>query len=292
MKQRKVWKNMKLSVELYTLSKRFGDCEAIKLTKKCGFDAIDYSYYWDKEKEVLGENYREFAQNIRKCLEENDMYCNQAHAPFSFAYENKMDISDEKYLWLVRSLESAAILGAENIVVHSVNVPTGVDFEEYNTLFYKSLVKYCEKFKIHIAVENLFSIDTKRKCVKGKIGTAEELNRIVKKIDSPWVVACVDIGHAALTGNEPENFIEQMSSNTLKSLHVQDNDYVSDRHTVPYLGELNWTAIMQSLKRIEYAGDLTFEIFNYLKRFPDELIPEALRFAASVGRYLISIYDN
>ena len=137
MKQRKVWKNMKLSVELYTLSKRFGDCEAIKLTKKCGFDAIDYSYYWDKEKEVLGENYREFAQNIRKCLEENDMYCNQAHAPFSFAYENKMDISDEKYLWLVRSLESAAILGAENIVVHSVNVPTGVDFEEYNTKFGK-----------------------------------------------------------------------------------------------------------------------------------------------------------
>ena len=102
----------------------------------------------------------------------------------------------------------------------------------------------------------------------------------------------MDFGHAALTGNEPVNFIEQMSSNTLKALHVQDNDYVSDRHTVPYLGELNWTAIMQSLKRIEYAGDLTFEIFNYLKRFPDELIPEALRFAASVGRYLISIYDN
>lgn len=103
--------------------------------------------------------------------------------------------------------------------------------------------------------------------------------------------ACVDIGHASLTGYEPEDFIEKMQPKYLKALHVQDNDYISDRHILPYTGDLNWKAIMTSLKNIGYDGDLTFEIFNYLKKFPDDLIPDALKFAVSIGKYLVSNFN-
>jgi sugar phosphate isomerase/epimerase len=284
---------MKLSVELYTISDRFGDYKAIDMAKEAGFDAIDYSYYWNNEKEeILGVTYKEYAEKLRIHLDETGIECNQAHAPFSLKYGCVFDISEQKYLWLVHSLESAAILGAENIIVHSIMVPKGVNFEEYNINFYKSLIPYCEKFGIHVAVENLFAIDNKRKHLIGMLGSPEELNRIVEKINSPWVVACVDIGHASLTGYEPEEFIDGINPCILKSLHVQDNDYISDRHIIPYTGELNWEAIMTSLKKIGYNGELTFEIFKYLKKFPEALVLDAMKFAVSVGKYLVSIYEK
>lgn len=284
---------MKLSVELYTIAQKLGDFKAIELVKDAGFDAIDYSYYYEKECEaVLGDGYKEYAEKLRKHLDKVGIVCNQAHAPFTFTYGLKNDILEQKYLLMVRALESASILGAENIVVHSISVPDDVDFEEYNVKYYKSFIPYCEKFGIHIAVENLFSRDLRRKRLNGKLGTPEELNRIVEKINSPWVVACVDIGHAALTGFEPENFISRMNPNILKALHVQDNDYIDDRHILPYTGELNWEAIMKSLKKAGYEGDLTFEIVKYLDKFPKELFPEVLKFSALVGKHLISIYNK
>lgn len=284
---------MKLSVELSALTVKFGDYKAAELAKEAGFDAIDYSYYWDGENEtVLGEGYREYAQNLRAHLDKIGIVCNQAHAPFSLKYGCAFDTSDKQYLWLVHSIESAAILGAENIIVHSLAVPQDVDFEAYNLKYYKSLVPYCEKFGIHVSVENLFSYDSKRHYYKGRLGSPEELNRMVEKINSPWINACVDIGHAALTGYEPEDFIAKMSSNVLKALHVHDNDYIGDRHIIPYTGELNWDAIMKSLKNIGYDGELTFEIFCYLKKFPDELVPDALKLAVSIGRHLISVYNG
>jgi len=284
---------MKLSVELYTLAQRFGDFKAIEMAKESGFDAIDYSYYYAKEcEEILGDGYRGYAEKLRKHLDEVGIVCNQAHAPFSFRYGMEKNISEEKYLWMTRALESASILGAKNIIVHSITVPDGVDFEKYNIEYYKSFIPYCEKFGIHVAVENLFSRDNKRKRINGKLGSPEELSGIVEKINSPWIVACVDIGHAALTGYEPEDFIKKMNPSVLKALHVQDNDYLDDRHILPYTGELNWEAIMESLKKAEYDGDLTFEIIKFLDKFPDDLLPEAMSFAAFVGKHLVSIYNK
>ena len=49
---------------------------------------------------------------------------------------------------------------------------------------------------------------------------------------------------------------------------------------------------MTSLKNIGYDGELTFEIIVYLKKFPKELLPESLKFAAAIGKHLISIYEK
>ena len=284
---------MKLSVELYSVAKCFGDHKAIDLIRQAGFDAVDFSYYYEKEcEEILGENYKEYARELRAHLDEVGLSCNQAHAPFTFKYGMSRDTSDPKYLNIVRALESAAILGAENIVVHSITVPEDVDFEAYNIAYYRSFIPYCEAFNIHVAVENLFAKDAKRNRFVGKIGTPEELNSIVKKINSPWIVACVDVGHASLTGYEPEDFISRVDPDILKCLHIQDNDYLGDRHMLPYLSDLNWSVIMTALKKSGYKGDLTLEIVKYLQRFPQELIPDALKFAVVIGKHLISIYEN
>ena len=284
---------MKLSVEAYAVTRKLGDAEAFRAIKNAGFDAVDYSYYWENETDtVLGDGYSEYALYLRSLLDKTGLSCNQAHAPFSFKYGEKTNPSEPSYLRLVRSIESASVLGAKSIVVHSINVPENENFTEYNLEFYKGLLPLCEKYGIRLAVENLFRIDLKRKHPIGKLGTPAELNGMIEMLDSEYAVACVDVGHASLTGYEPERFLAQVTPEKLCALHIQDTDYISDLHTVPYNGALNWNAVMSTLKSIGYKGELTMEIFNFLGKFPPELIPAALGFANAVGRHLISIYDK
>lgn len=284
---------MKISVDIYTIAERFGDIKAIEMIKEAGFDAIDYSYCDNKDCEtVLGDNYREYATKIREHLDKNGIVCNQAHAPYSLEYGVDFCESDVKYRSVLRAIESASILGAQTIVIHSVTVPVGVDFEQYNIDFYRSFIPYCQKFGICVAVENLFYRDIKRKRLIGKLGSPAELNAMVSKINSPWIVTCVDIGHAALTGYEPEDFIEAITPGSLRALHVQDNDYLDDRHVLPYSGQLNWEAIMRSLRAYGYTGDLTFEILKYFDGYPDELLPTVLKFCCDIAKHLVSIYND
>jgi len=219
---------MKLSIETYALREKFGDRGAILLAKEAGFDAVDYSYYWftnhdlwlSQNQDTLGEKYVAYAKELRAFLDEIGMECNQAHAPFTVGYGSRFDESDRGYVMLLRSMESAAILGAKSIIVHANEVPKDVDLEEHNIAFYRTLIPYCEKYGICVAVENLFNTDRETGVITPRIGSPGELNRIVAALDSPYIVACVDVGHAALTGYAPEDFIAGVNPSILKALHI------------------------------------------------------------------------
>lgn len=284
---------MKISVEIYTLAEKFGDFKAIEILKEAGFDAVDYSYYYNKDcDEVLGDGYIEYAKKIREHLDKVGLSCNQAHAPFHFAYGSEMNESDPMYRSIVRSIESAAILGAKSIVVHSALVPEDVDGEAYNVEFYKSLIPYCEKAGIKIAIENLFLTDKKRGRFASRFGTPETLNALIEKVDSPYAVACIDVAHAELTGTDADKFIRKVKPGYLQALHIHDNDYITDKHLLPYSGKFNWENIMTALKDYGYEGELTLEVIGWLSMLPDELLPAGMKFAAETARHLTSIFDK
>ena len=286
---------MKLSIDNGMLLARFGVYESARMIKEAGFDCIDMTYYTvPVDSPLLDDGYREYAIKLKEYLDELGLECNQAHAPFVFAYGDRFSLEDPHYRAIVRSVESAAILGAKVIVVHSVGHRQGNDIlfdRAYNLDYYRSLIPYCEKFGIRIAVENLFEYGQNGEFV-GRLGTPEELSEFVLELDSPCFCACLDTGHASLTGVKPEDFVAGMRADTLQVLHVHDGDYLGDRHTLPYLMDFDWQKIMCALKKIGYNGELTFEILNYFRNIPKELIPEALRFAEKTGRYLIGIYKN
>ncbi len=282
---------MRLAVESFVLRERFGDKDGLTVIRDAGFDCVDYSFYWgDASFPMYTDAYRTYAEEIRAHLDQLGLVCNQAHAPFSVRYGTSMTEEDPDYRNVTRAIEAAAILGAESIVIHSIGVPEKTEDEfAYNLRYYRSLEPYAARFGILIAVENLFYRDTKRNCISGRLGRPEELNAMIRELNSPWYSVCIDVGHAAITGNEPEEMIAKTDPGILRGLHIQDTDYRDDRHLLPYLGAHNWPAIMQALKDYGYTGDFTFELTGYLKRLPAPLLPEALRFAHSVGRYLLNL---
>lgn len=279
---------MQLSIEIYNLRKRYGDRKAIEMLKKAGFDCVDYSFYWlEDSDDAISEKYIEHAQMVREILEDNDMTCNQAHAPLGYGYGREFDVSDKEYQKIVRSMEAASIMGAKSIIVHAVQVPKDIDLFEYNIRFYKSLEPYAEKFGICIAIENLWDYDSKRKYIYGRLHTPDILYGMLDALESPWFVICIDVGHAAITGYEPEEIIRQLNNKVLRALHIHDNDYCGDKHWLPYTGEFNWDEILKALKEIDYQGEFTLEIFKFLENAEDEFMEEALKFAAKTGRYLV-----
>ena len=287
---------MKLSIDNGMLLLRFGVFESVKMIKEAGFDCVDMTYYMSPiDSPLLNDDFRGYAVQLRAYLDSLGLECNQAHAPFFFAYGDRFDPDDAHYRSIIRSMESAAILGARTIVVHSVGHRQGdeVLFDRaYNLAYYRSLIPYCEKFGIRVAVENLVEHGAPNGGFVGRLGTPQELCDFVEELNSPYFCACLDTGHASLCGIKPEDFVAGMSRERLQVLHVHDGDYLGDRHTLPYLMDFNWKNVMASLKKIGYDGELTFEILNYFRNIPKELIPSSLRFAENTGRFLIEQYTE
>ena len=284
---------MKLSMETYVLREHFGDEAAIRMIKDAGFDAYDYSMYWASEPhEMLGDDYIERARLLRQYSDGLGISCNQTHAPFEVHAEDEFSVSNRKYLRLVRSLEISSILGAKNVIVHAVKVSgqTGESFDELNTRFYRSLLPYAEKFGVNISVENLFDWQNDR--ALPILSDPKEHQAFIKSLGSDRFNACLDIGHSAITGYRPEEAISEMSPDILATLHVHDNNYKYDEHLMPFSGDFDWGKIASALKHIGYRGELTFEIFGYLGRLSDQLLPDAVNYAARVGRDIISKIEN
>lgn len=286
---------MKLSMETYEMRRRYDDETAIKMIKEAGFDAYDYSFYviWGSPKDMLLEDYRERAKKLRKFSDEIGIVCNQAHAPMEFVYGEKMDETSVTYLRLIRAIEVAGILGAENIVIHTIKknerLPDNVDLHEYNREFFSSFIPYCEKYNVCVAVENLFDWDGG---VIPVMCDPKEHQSFVESINSKWITACVDVGHSAVAGYAPEYVIENMSPKVLKALHIHDNDLKEDLHTLPYLAKLDWEKITAAIKNSKYEGDLTLEILEFLRNFDDKVLPYALKLAEQTGRLLIEKIEN
>jgi len=279
---------MKLSVETYILREMFSDSAALRMIREAGFDAFDYSFYWvGDETDMLGADYRQRATELRQLADSIGLACNQAHAPFEMAYGDDFALTNTNYLRLVRCLEFASVLGAEQIIVHAIkdDLPEDLDFCDYNRRFYQSLIPWCEKFSIRVCVENLFNWEEKALPV---LCDPTEHQDFVRQLNSHWLKICIDVGHSAITGYKPEEVLAAMDPQLLVALHIHDNDGFLDQHLLPGEGILDWNAITHALGTNGYTGDFTFELTGYLRTKTPAQMSTALAAAHQAGRELLA----
>ena len=93
--------------------------------------------------------------------------------------------------------------------------------------------------------------------------------------------------YAAINTEDPEDAIRTLGKR-ITAVHIHDNNFVNDRHTIPYLGKANWDAICQAFADIGYEGEFTLETVLYENSFPAELLPAALKFEAEIAKHLIA----
>ena len=283
---------MLLSTSTGYLKPKLSYKKVFQTMKATGFDAYDFSASSESKtakSPLMRDNYMDFARQLKEWADEAGLICNQAHATFPPEKYGDEEYNKTTFQRILREMEVSAYLGAKCIVVHAVKpLPKGVDAWAENLRFYRSLLPYCEKFNIKVAVENLFEYDEVRERLRPCfIGTSEKLARFVDELGSDWFTVCLDIGHAAINTEDPEDAIRTLGKR-ITAVHIHDNNFVNDRHTIPYLGKANWDAICQAFADIGYEGEFTLETVLYENSFPAELLPAALKFEAEIAKHLIA----
>ncbi len=284
---------MIISTQTDVLAKRFSQEEAIRILASAGYDAYDISLFsMLRDDDIFNSDaYLDYTRKLKSIADECGIICNQAHAPFP---SSKNDDAYNQIIFprIVRSMEIAAMLGAKQIVVHPMQHPYYPDYvqelQEMNHRFYTALQPYCEKFGIRVALENMFRGDSHRSgvLINSTCSTPEEFCAYLDALPAEHFTACLDIGHCGLVGQDAAKFIRRLGHDRLGALHVHDNDFHRDMHTLPFMGALDWNAITDALADIRYTGEFTLEADNFLARLPNELLPQAASLMCSVARYL------
>ena len=243
----------------------------LNIIKKAGFDAYDYSMTTDHgetDKYVnifTMDDYQNKAKELREYADSIGLICNQAHAIFPSFFKGNEEKTEKGIKDAIKCMEIASILGAKVIVVHPENNCRAKE----NSLYYKRLEPYCEKYNIQVGVENMYNWDfNTNSALNAACAYPNDFLKHIELLNPKWFVCCVDLGHAEMMeGTSAKEVIRTLGSHVC-ALHIHDNDKRYDRHMIPFSCKINFDEIVDALKEINYQGDITLEVLNFLNYFP------------------------
>lgn len=285
---------MRISTNTSILSHETPTADAVKIFAECGFSALDLSLcdITDNDSQRLFGDYKTFAKEIKNIADGVGITFNQSHAPFHSSYIED-DRTKKAYNEICRAIEFAALLEVKNIVVHPkqhLEYPKEAEtLKEMNLEFYNSLIPLCKEYGINVLVENMWHSKDGH-IIQSVCANPQEFCEYIDMLNSPYIKACLDIGHAQLVKENVPDFINSLGGR-LYGLHVHDVSVDNDLHTIPYFAAIkDWDSIMKALADVSYTGDLTFEIKS-LKNLPEDLVKPFLRLLHSVGEELVKKFE-
>jgi len=188
-----------------------------------------------------------------------------------------------------RSVIASEILGTEYMVTHpfSVVVDGKVQLEmtyEANLEYFARWHKVWHEHGVGMAIENMTA--AKNSATPSPFAAPETLIRLIDELNQPDIGACLDTGHAFLSGYDPAEYARQLGSR-LRATHIADNKGERDEHVAPFMGDIDWFAFVKALREIDYRHDFAFEIQNLTARFPVSVQGDLVRFSHTLGQYLL-----
>ncbi len=287
---------MKIGIGSDCLAKLYPDeREAVRNYAKLGISALDYSGYnhGGPDSLYLRDGWEDYAYSLREAADQSGVVFSQAHAPM-LSYTDAPAVYQGKIEITKRMFRMCEILGAPYLVVHprmfrdGINGEKAEEYLDLNVEFYRSLLPYAEKHHVSIALENMFGWDPKvSRICRTTFSTMEEILECIRRLDSEWVVACLDTGHANLLRESPALAARKLGKH-LKCLHVHDNWAVQDDHLACGFGLIDWDEFIEALKEIGYSGEFSSEASNMTYLLPPEAAETAVRLTGEISRALLT----
>lgn len=276
---------MLISTETGSYEKFGNNFEIIKMLKNAGFEAFDYSMHGRRKNVFLDdENYLERAKELRRFADSAGILCNQTHAPFPTVKPKDEEFNGRMLPRLKRAIEITAVLGGRVCVIHPCNF---YDCSQ-NAEFYAKLLPTAKSCGVIICAENMWNWNAEiEKACYAACCEPKDFCGTIKAVNSPYLKACLDIGHAEMDGlgTTAEEMILALDKN-LAALHIHDNDLRHDNHALPFTMQIDFDKVIATLKRVGYSGDITFEADTVAPKMPKALIPAMAKFLASIGKYI------
>lgn len=241
-----------------------------KMIKNHGFDCIitiaDKNLNWQNGS---------IKQQVKNC-KKNNLELSSLHMTYfgkdlkKFWTQSKDGDILEKNL--IKDVKTAHKYGFNCVVVHLEGGPNQIGYDRI-----KRVLKYCEKYKIPLALEN--------------IGKFKTLKATFDNVKSDYLKFCFDIGHQNCL--EPQ--IDNLSyfGNKLIALHLHSNMGNADEHTLNKYGNIDWDSFARRLAKINPTINLDYEIVMCTRHCekPEDVLSEVYKQACELEK-MIEKYSN
>ncbi len=257
--------------------------EGLKKAKEHGYDCIDFqcfTHFCEEMYQMPIDEMVALLTDIKEYAKEIGIEFYQSHAPW-------WHITEEKHLpYYEKAIYGSSVLGAENMAIHGVTdfwvldeeVSTRERVYNYNLQYFKKLLPYAEKYGVTLCMENLPAISLGPAYVK-------DIKRLVDELNSPYIKACLDTGHAHVFEDNQEEDILLLGKD-LRTLHIHDNVVEwNDEHLLPYCGTIDWDAFYRGLASVDFKGVLSLELVTPF-HMPEPFKERYLRYIADLARYM------
>ncbi len=178
-----------------------------------------------------------------------------------------------------KCIDMASRLGAPCVSITSGRAVPGTSPEQSMDLLRQSLgelLEYATERSIRLGIEYEPGLLIER---------YEEIADLIREMDSPHLGANLDLGHSHVLGEDARTTIQGLASRIFH-LHIEDIRARKHYHLIPGTGDMDFTAILETLADIGYDGFATVELYTYPHQ-PEYAAREALRFLRHrVGRAL------
>ncbi len=308
---------MKIAVQSGRTVEELGPATAYKLYKECGFEAIDWNInnslsvgkiksgeykgkcIFEKDMDEILEYYQEELDELKK----NGLTIAQAHAIFPSYVTGHPETLDYIIELHKKMIAFCDIVGCKYLVVHGIcyykdNYSETLD--EINALNYKlysGLIPALQNSNVVVCLENLFARSDKINYVEGHCSNPYEAVELIDKLNcqagKECFGLCLDTGHLNLLRIDCRRYIPVLGKR-IKTLHIHDNDGVTDQHKAPYTGTFNWKAFCKELAKIGYDGDIGFETFmqTSLEVIDEEMLTPWFRLIFECGNHFRNIISK
>ena len=279
---------MKLSttVNIYSLVENTNSpermIEAARVCADAGFDAVDL--YLKHLIELPEHELHIWIDKMLNTIAECGISISQCHLYFGKPDLDSLERHEE---CVAKSIRIADRMGIEWGVIHGIDYGTlcGVPAEEnirLNVESFKRLQKAAAPKTVGLAFENIMRTDFADPDVL--IALCGEAGKYGK------AGVCWDTGHANLSAGIVQGDAIRKLAGSLQCLHIHDNHGKFDEHVLPMMGTIDWKEIMHALREIGYERDFVYESAQPVKHLPEDdvLRKEFIKYAVSVGRYLLS----
>jgi hydroxypyruvate isomerase len=243
---------MKKSVCIEMLFTEVPFVDRFGLAKESGFDYIEFWSWKEKDIQKIKELCQVYDLKIASFSGDQD---------FSMVDENQK----EDYIAFVQeSIEIAKLLDCNNLVIHSNALgENGVVINHYPNIaqtnkiaamldVLKTLAMEAEKSNVTLVLE---ALNTMVDHSGNFLASTREAAELIKSVNSSYIKILYDVYHMQI--------MEGNIINTLKAyidvigyIHIAD---VPGRHE-PGTGEINFSNIMKTLKKLKYDGIIGFEL--------------------------------
>lgn len=280
---------IKKGINIWSFDQSYSIEKCMHLAKDAGFEGIELTLSAKGQLSVTSSEEEILA--IKNTAKEIGIDINSLATGLYWQFSltsNREDIRNKAKQLVIKQLDTAALLGADCILVCPGTV--GVDFKpeevvpdvqdmeffagseiiDYDTAYERAmdafieLAPYAEKKGVSIGIENIWN-----KFLLSPL----EMRNFIDAIGSPWVGAFLDVGNMMLFGY-PEHWIKILGKR-IKKIHFKDyrRDAKGLAGFVDLLaGDVDWIKVADKLDEIGYHGWVNAEMCPTYKHYSDQMI--------------------